>query len=122
MRNEVFGTCPVCGNQLLATRLTCTRCHTEITGEFALSRFSYLNRDELQFVETFLRVQGNIKEMEKEFNISYPTVKKMLDTIITKMGFPVKQEAEPAVRADDVLSRLQQGEISAEEAIALLKK
>ena len=69
-----------------------------------------------------IRVQGNIKEMEKEFNISYPTVKKMLDTIITKMGFPVKQEAEPAVRADDVLSRLQQGEISAEEAIALLKK
>ena len=122
MRNEVFGTCPVCGNQLLATRLICTRCHTEITGEFALSRFSYLNRDELQFVETFIRVQGNIKEMEKEFNISYPTVKKMLDTIITKMGFPVKQEAEPAVRADDVLSRLQQGEISAEEAIALLKK
>ena len=122
MRNEVFGTCPVCGNQLLATRLTCTRYHTEITGEFALSRFSYLNRDELQFVETFIRVQGNIKEMEKEFNISYPTVKKMLDTIITKMGFPVKQEAEPAVRADDVLSRLQQGEISAEEAIALLKK
>ncbi len=102
--------------------MTCTRCHTEITGEFALSRFSYLNRDELQFVETFIRVQGNIKEMEKEFNISYPTVKKMLDTIITKMGFPVKQEAEPAVRADDVLSRLQQGEISAEEAIALLKK
>ena len=50
------------------------------------------------------------------------SVKKMLDTIITKMGFPVKQEAEPAVRADDVLSRLQQGEISAEEAIALLKK
>lgn len=84
--------------------------------------FQLSNRDELQFVETFIRVQGNIKEMEKEFNISYPTVKKMLDTIITKMGFPVKQEAEPAVRADDVLSRLQQGEISAEEAIALLKK
>ena len=50
------------------------------------------------------------------------SVKKMLDTTITKMGFPVKQEAEPAVRADDVLSRLQQGESSAEEAIALLKK
>ena len=87
-----------------------------------LSRFSYLNRDELQFVETFIRVQGNIKEMEKEFNISYPTVKKMLDMIITKMGFPVRQEEKSAVCADDVLSRLQQGEISAEEAIALLKK
>ncbi|MFQ8583587.1 MAG: DUF2089 family protein [Holdemania massiliensis] len=81
-----------------------------------------MNRDELQFVESFIRVQGNIKEMEKECNISYPTVKKILDSIITKMGFTVKREEESPARADDVLTRLQQGEISAEEAIALLKK
>ena len=122
MRNEVFGTCPVCGHQLLATRLTCSCCHTEITGEFALSRFSYLNRDELQFVDTFIRVQGNIKEMEKEFNISYPTVKKMLESIIQKMGFSSAQKEEPAADAEDILTQLQQGRISADEAIALLKK
>lgn len=121
MRNEVFGTCPVCGNQLLATRLTCSRCHTEITGEFALSRFSYLNRDELQFVETFIRVQGNIKEMEKEFEISYPTVKKMLENIIQKMGFTVSK-TESNASAEDVLSQLKAGKISADEAVALLRK
>ena len=40
MRKEVIGTCPVCQNSLLATRLSCNVCHTEITGEFELSRFS----------------------------------------------------------------------------------
>lgn len=122
MRKEVIGTCPVCGNELMATRLTCNCCHTEITGEFALSRFSSLDKEELKFVETFIRVQGNIKEMEKEFMVSYPTVKKMLDSIIQKMGFPVKEEVLVESDRQEILSRLNQGEISVEEAISLFKK
>ena len=92
MRKEVIGTCPVCQNSLLATRLSCNVCHTEITGEFELSRFSYLNKEELNFIETFIRVYGNIKEMEKELDISYPTVKKMLEQVVSKMGFEARHD------------------------------
>lgn len=119
MRKEVIGICPVCQNQLVATRLTCLSCHTEINGEFSLSRFSYLSRDELQFVETFVRVSGNIKEMEKEFGVSYPTVKKNLDIIIQKMGFPVQRQSE--TNQQEVLEQIRKGEISVEDALILLK-
>jgi hypothetical protein len=120
MKREVIGVCPVCSSDLLATRLTCVNCHTEITGEFSLSKFSYLNRDELYFIETFIRVQGNIKEMERELNVSYPTVKKNLDAIITKLGF-----APPKPVQDDeseVLAKLKNKEISVEDALELLRK
>ncbi len=121
MRKEVIGTCPVCANKLVATKLTCLVCHTEITGEFELSRFSHLNKEELYFVETFVKVYGNIKEMEKELNISYPTVKKNLEHIIRKMGYDNQPAVDPA-HAEDVLSKLQNKEMSFDEALELLKK
>ncbi|MBS3973216.1 MAG: DUF2089 domain-containing protein [Erysipelotrichia bacterium] len=119
MKKEVFGTCPVCGGSLLCTKLSCHTCNTEITGEFALSRFSYLSKEELYFVETFVRVQGNIKEMERELEISYPTVKKSLDSIVAKMGFSVPK---PKINEDEVLAKIKSGEMSVEEALAFIKK
>jgi hypothetical protein len=120
MKREVIGVCPVCSANLLATKLSCNQCHTEISGEFTLSKFSYLNRDELYFVETFIRVQGNIKEMERELNVSYPTVKKNLDAIITKLGFaPVKPVQDDEA---EILAKLKNKEISVDEALDLLRK
>ncbi|MHB8097077.1 MAG: DUF2089 family protein [Erysipelotrichaceae bacterium] len=122
MRKEVIGTCPVCQNSLLATRLSCNVCHTEITGEFELSRFSYLNKEELNFIETFIRVYGNIKEMEKELDVSYPTVKKMLEQVVTKMGFETRDSKEPNPNTEDILTKIKNKEISVNEALTLLKK
>lgn len=122
MRKEVIGTCPVCQNSLLATRLSCNVCHTEITGEFELSRFSYLNKEELSFIETFIRVYGNIKEMEKELDVSYPTVKKMLEQVVLKMGFEARDSKELNQNTEDILSKIKNKEISVNEALTLLKK
>jgi hypothetical protein len=122
MRKEVIGTCPVCQNTLLATRLSCNVCHTEITGEFELSRFSYLNKEELSFIETFIRVYGNIKEMEKELDISYPTVKKMLEQVVVKMGFEARDSRESNANTEDILAKIKNKEISVNEALTLLKK
>lgn len=119
MRKEVIALCPVCSHDLVATKLTCNFCHTEISGEFALSRFSYLNKEELYFVETFMKVFGNIKEMEKELNVSYPTVKKMLDNIVSKMGFT---QVEQQVDTQDILNKIKNKELSVTDALALLKK
>lgn len=122
MRKEVTGTCPVCQNTLQATRLSCNVCHTEITGEFELSRFSYLNKEELNFIETFIRVYGNIKEMEKELDVSYPTVKKMLEQVVVKMGFESKETREPSMNTEDILMKIKNKEISVNDALTLLKK
>lgn len=122
MRKEVIGTCPVCQNSLLATRLSCNVCHTEITGEFELSRFSYLNKEELNFIETFIRVYGNIKEMEKELDISYPTVKKMLEQVVSKMGFEARDARDINPNTEDILNKIKNKEISVNDALTLLKK
>jgi len=115
--HEIIGTCPVCGEKLSVTQLSCRQCGTQISGDFALSKFHALNREELAFAETFLRVQGSIREMEKELGISYPTVKKNLETIIRKMGFEVKKKSAQ----QEVLEKIRNGELTVDEAITQIK-
>lgn len=117
MAHEIIGACPVCGEKLRVTKLSCRQCGTEISGDFALSKFDALSREELAFAETFLRVQGNIREMEKELGVSYPTVKKNLETIIRKMGFEVRKKSVQ----QEVLEKIRNGELTVDEAITHIK-
>lgn len=121
MKNQVIGICPVCQHDLTVTRLRCEHCQTEINGAFVLSRFQYLSKDELQFIELFLRAEGNIKEMERMLNVSYPTVKKMLGNVLKKMGYDDTAEVTE-VDEQDVLDRLKRKEISVQEATSLLNR
>lgn len=98
--------------------LKCNSCQTEIQGEFTLSQFNYLPKDLLHFAEVFLKNRGNIKEIEKELGVSYPTVRRMLDETIKSLGF-VTSELKTR---KDVLDQLENGEISVEVANDLLKK
>lgn len=116
MKNHIIGTCPVCGDMLHVTKLECDSCHTSINGEFYLSKFSYLKKEHLYFIEVFLKNRGNIKQIEKELSISYPTVKKNLDDVIRALGYDVENNNM------DVLGKLEKGELSPEEAAELLKK
>jgi hypothetical protein len=114
--------CTVCRNVLRVRVLECPNCRTRIEGDFdpPHSRIFYLSHKELEFVELFMRVRGNIKEVEKALGISYPTVRGMLDTVIQKMGYPVKPPVDEKRKAD-ILNQLEKGEIDADKATALLK-
>jgi hypothetical protein len=114
-------TCPVCSQQLKVTRLQCTHCHTTIENEFQLSKLSTLAKEQLHFIETFLTCRGNIKEVEKALGISYPTVRGKLDEIILALGHsPQKKQRD--VTKKEIISLLEKGEISPEEAVEMLKK
>ena len=117
MPHEIIGIYPVCGEKLHVTQLSCCQCGTQISGDFALSKFNALSREELAFAETFRRVQGSIREMEKELGISYPTVKKNLETIIRKMGFEVKKKSAQ----QEMLEKIRNGELTVDEAITQIK-
>jgi hypothetical protein len=93
-------------------------------GHFALGRLSRLDEEQLRFAETFLKVRGNIKEMERELGVSYPTVRNRLDAILETMGYRVESavEEESADRRREILDRLQSGTITAEEAVRLLRQ
>lgn len=119
---KVISRCPVCGGELKVVKLKCETCDTVIENDFTLSRFDYLSAEDMYFIETFIRCRGNIKEVEKEMKLSYPTVRARLDGIIRKLGYEEGsgQEEERAKR-ETVLKALEQGEITAKEAIRRLK-
>ena len=130
---EVSGRCPVCGGQMTITRLECGTCHSALEGEFStpvsgrgtgdsggyFGRLERLSREQLEFVETFLRCRGIIKNVEAILDISYPTVKARLNNIIETLGFPVEEEMpDPERRRErrEILQELAQGKITTEEA------
>lgn len=117
---KVISRCPVCSRELTAVKLKCDSCDTVIENSFKLSKFDYLSDEELYFTETFIKCRGNIKEVEKELKISYPTVRSKLDRVIKKLGYEAEPDEE-TVRREEILKALERGEITAEEAIAQLK-
>lgn len=117
--NHVIGECPICNSDLKVTKLTCSHCGTELSGSFQLSKFNYLSKEDLYFIEVFIKNRGNIKQVEKELGISYPTVKKNLDDVIRSLGYVVDEEEKEA--KDEVFKKLEKGEITAAEAAKLLK-
>lgn len=119
MAYPLISECPVCGKQLKITKLQCTDCHTTIENEFELSNFATLSKEQLSFIETFLKCRGNIKEVEKELGVSYPTVRGKLDDIISSLGYSTTKKVEKIDRKKIILM-LEKGEITAEEAIGIL--
>ena len=74
--------CPVCGDQLITTRKGCRGCGTEIAGEFASCEFCALSRDDLGLLRVFLGSRGNLREVEKHLQVSYPTARARLDAVL----------------------------------------
>jgi hypothetical protein len=90
-----------------------------IEGGFAPPQLATLSAEDQVFVAAFVRSHGSIKEMEQMFGVSYPTVKARLNRIASSLEFV---DESPAPARAEVLDRLAAGEISAEEAIAVLKE
>ncbi len=123
MNRKIPGGCPVCNSKMIVTELECPNCHTKISGKFELGKFSRLTREQLDFVEVFVRLRGNIKEVEEEMGISYPTVRKKLDEVIQALGYHPEESPEDnkVEERSAVLNDLDSGEIGFEEAIKKLE-
>lgn len=87
----------------------------EIRGDFELPPLARLRYEDQVFVSEFVRNHGSIKDMEKAFGISYPTVKGRLNRIAAQLQL-VEVTHTSTDDSDDVLAMLERGEISASEA------
>jgi hypothetical protein len=90
-----------------------------IEGEFEPPQLAQLSVDDQVFVAAFVRSHGSIKEMERIFGVSYPTIKSRLNRIGERLDFV---DTDPAPTGADVVDRLRRGEITAEEALAELER
>jgi len=118
----VVGKCPICGDDMTVTRLHCRNCDSALEGHFSLGRFYQLSPEQLHFVDTFIKCEGKITRVEDELGLSYPTVRSRLNDVIRALGYEVPAEATiSAERRKSILEQVQAGEITAEEAVELLK-
>jgi hypothetical protein len=86
MPHDAIATCPICAGELAVTRLHCRSCGTTLEGDFNVGRFARLPRDQFALLESFLRSRGNLKEMERELGVSYPTVRARVDALLRALG------------------------------------
>lgn len=121
MKNKVIGKCPICGEKLEVKALHCNHCDTTIEGNFELSVFDRLSEVQTKFLIIFLKHGGNIKLVEKELDVSYPTVKKILDEINSILGIDATLERGDETK-EEILKKLKKGQISFEEAEDKLKR
>jgi hypothetical protein len=132
MPHDVISTCPVCSSELAVTRLHCRSCGTTLEGDFSVGRFGRLSRDQMTLLESFLRSRGNLRDMERELGISYPTVRSRVEALVRALGFgargdddDIDETATAPVPAGDsrqaILERLVRHEIGAEEAALAIR-
>jgi len=117
--------CPFCGGELAVTTISCQDCNTTIEGRFTGGAFSQLTREQLEFVETFVRCEGKINRMEDEIGLSYPTIRNRLHEIIRSLGYePGREEASGPSEEERlyVLGELEKGSISYEKAMQILQE
>ena len=143
MARDVISTCPVCEGELTISRLHCRSCGTALEGEFGVGRFGRLSKEQMSLLESFLRSRGNLKEMERELGISYPTVRGRVDALVRALGLgegeeieaeadrdaavvtaeaPEAPDADLAAERRAILERLSRREMAADEAAAALRE
>jgi hypothetical protein len=97
-----------------------------IEGPFTLPPLAQLAAEDQVFVAAFVRCHGSIKQMEKYFGVSYPTIKNRLNKIGSQLSFvEIEQGSEtdsPPHARSEVLDRLSRGELSVAEALERLKE
>jgi hypothetical protein len=105
--------------RITVERVRLTQSGIAIEGEFELPPLARLSAEAQVFLAAFVKCHGSIKQMEKYFGVSYPTIKNRLNRLAEKFEFI---EIEPAPDKGNVLDRLDRGEISVDEAIEILNK
>jgi hypothetical protein len=111
--------CPVCGDRLLVTRLSCGSCSTELSGRFESCEFCDLAPDERQMLKVFLASRGNMKDLERHLGVSYPTARARFDGLLAKLGIDRPAPPSPSL---DTLESLARGEIDVDQALERLKE
>lgn len=103
---------------LIVERVRLTETDIAIEGPFELPALAKLTLEDQVFVMAFVSTHGSIKEMEKVFGVSYPTIKGRLNKISEQLQLV---DVNPAPSKSDILEKLNRGEITAQEAAEMLR-
>ena len=111
--------CPVSGEPLEVTRLQAPGSGVAIEGRFRPNEFALLPAEHVEFLRLFVKVRGNLKEVERAMGVSYPTVRLRFEHLLRALGY--ESAEDPDDLRDAVLSQLERGEIDPGEAAKRLE-
>jgi hypothetical protein len=122
--------CPSCSGPLEIRELYCPDCDVQIRGHFAppeRSSFARLNDEQEAFLRLFVLSRGNLSDVERSLGVSYPTVRAKLDDLISAVSESEEEDAaaaapEPPLTRSEILARVSDGRLSADEGMALLQQ
>ena len=77
--------CPACDSRLKVQKFHCVSCGTDVEGVFELPQIARLSQQEQDFIINFVITSGNLKEMARIMDKSYPSVRNYLDELIEKV-------------------------------------
>lgn len=115
---------PASGGELIVTRLECPESGVVIEGDFSLGWIGKLTPEQLEFVGLLLQNRGNVQKLASELGVAYNTARSRLDEIVAALGGRPEREGQQGREQpdrQDILRRLQEGEISFDEAMAQLR-
>jgi hypothetical protein len=112
--------CPITGGPLEVTRLESSHSGIVIEGRFQPNEFALLSQEHAELLRLFVKVRGNLKELERILGVSYPTVRLRFEGLLKALGYEV-QENEERTERTVILESLEKGDISAEEATRRLQ-
>ena len=95
------------GQPFVVERLRLAGSGIVVEGQFEPPQLAQLGVDDQVFVAAFVRSHGSIKEMERVFGVSYPTIKSRLNRIGGHLDFV---DTDPAPTGADVVDRLRGGD------------
>jgi hypothetical protein len=118
--SKLITSCASCdSSNVFVSCVRCENCETRFEGQFEIPGLLKLHPDDLQFITLFVQHSGSLKEMAKEMNISYPTVRNRLNEIIDAL----KEVQNTQLRENEkILKALETGRISAKDAAKKLSK
>lgn len=119
---KILEQCPTCTGSLTITEVQCDVCGTQVRSRYSPCAFCALTEDQQTFMLLFLRSRGNLKELEKTLGISYPTVRAKLDELVEALPATLPTPSGGLhTRRRVVLDQLQAGQITADQALGLLR-
>ena len=94
--SRMISKCPICGGPLVISTLCCSCCGLELKNDFEMSEFDRLSSEQYALLISFLKRRGNLKEVQADLKISFPTVKKRLDELLRtlKLNDEEKEQKE----------------------------
>lgn len=111
--------CPTCHQPVRLERVACGQCNIRFEGAFQLPRLARLSADNYRLAEELVLSGGNLKELTIKLAISYPTLRKRVDSLIEELS---RLGSDDGSRTEAILKDIESGRTSADEGLRMIKE